>query len=119
MKVSIKLQRIFGTLSGMRSRISVSFKCIFLGKRLSLIFFLQKDNIIFVTFIHIYRKYHVSRYFLRKIIFDFPLKEKISYSPEKSNIFPEIQKDQIPVQFFWKDHVFGAFEENIIFPCIF
>ena len=67
MKVSIKVQRIVGTLSRMRSRMSIT---------LSLFF---RENIIFVTFIHIYRKYHISMYFLRKIIFHFPPKEKISY----------------------------------------
>ena len=82
MKVSIKVQRIVGTLSRMRSRMSITFKCIFSGED-HLWFFLQKGNIIFVTFIHIYRKYHISMYFLRKIIFHFPSKEKISYLKRK------------------------------------
>ena len=38
-----------------------------------------RENIIFVTFIHIYRKYHISMYFLRKIIFHFLSNEKTSY----------------------------------------
>ena len=49
----------------------------FFGRKLSLIFW-QKGNIIFVTFIHIHRKYHNSLHLLRKIIFHFPSKEKIS-----------------------------------------
>ena len=42
-------------------------------------FFWQKSKIIFVTFIHVYRKYHISVYFLRNIILHFPSKEIISY----------------------------------------
>ena len=86
MKVSIKEQRIVGTVSRMRSRMSITFKCVFSGE---IIFcFLQKYNMMFVKFIHVYRKYHISMYFLRKIIFHFPSKENISYFPEKNTIFP-------------------------------
>ena len=64
----------------------------FFGTRLSS-FFCKKDNIIFVTFIHIYRKHYISMYFLIKIIFHFPSKEKISYFREKrSTSFPDITK---------------------------
>ena len=50
----------------------------FCGRRSSLIFFGRRGyNVIFITFIRIYRKYHISIYFLRKIIFHFPSKEKI------------------------------------------
>ena len=56
-------------------------------------FFWQKGNFIFLTFIHIHRKYHICMYFLRKIFFYFPSKEKISYFREKRNtIFPDITK---------------------------
>ena len=61
-----------------QSRMSITFKCIFSGED-RLTFFWQKGNIIFVTIIHIYRKYQISMYFLRKIIFHFQSKEKISY----------------------------------------
>ena len=55
--------------------------------------FWQMCNIIFVAFIHMYRKYHISMYFLRKIIFHFPSKEKLSYFLEKRNtIVPDITK---------------------------
>ena len=55
-------------------------------------------------------------YFLRKIIFHFLSKEKISYFPKKKiPSFQIYKKDHIPARFFWKDHVFGAFEENIKF----
>ena len=83
MKVSIKVQRIIGPLSRMRSRMSITFKCIFSGEDHLCCFFLQKSNIIFVTFVHIYRKYHTSMYFLRKIIFHFPSEEKLSYFQKK------------------------------------
>ena len=100
MKVSIKVQRIVGTLSRMRSRMSITFKCIFSGED-HLWFFLQKGNIIFVTFIHIYRKYHISMYFLRKIIFHFPSKEKISYFLEK-----EIPSFQMPQERSYSSAIF-------------
>ena len=94
MKVSIKVRRTIGTLSRMRSRMSITFKCIF-SREGHLWFFLQKGNVIFVTFIHIYRKCHISMPFLRKIIFYFLSKEKISYFPKKNN-----KKDHILAQFF-------------------
>ena len=43
----------------------------------------------FVIFIHVYRKYHISMYFLRKIIFHFPSKEELLYFREKNTIFPD------------------------------
>ena len=115
MKVSIKEQRIVGTVSRMRSRMSITFKCVFSGE--IVFYFLQKCNMMFVKFIHVYRKYHISMYFLRKIIFHFPSKEKISYFPEKKHHLSK--KVHIPYDFYYKDYLFGAFEENIIFPCIF
>ena len=61
--------------------------------------FLQKGNTMFVRFIQIYRKYHISMYFLRQIIFHFPSEEK--------NIFPDNKGKMI---FQWD--FFG----NTIFP---
>ena len=99
---------------------NVTFNCIFSGRDY-LCFFWQKGNIIFVTFIHIYRKYHTSMYFWSSIIFNFPSKEEISYFREKRNtIFPDITKKIIfNCQFFGKTIFFRTFEENIIFLCIF
>ena len=80
-------------------------------------FFLQKGNIVFVTFTHLYRKYHISMCFLRNIIFHFLSKETISYFSEKSTIFSDYTKKiMFQHNFFLKDHLFGAFEKNIIFP---
>ena len=62
----------------------------FFGDHLS--FFLQKGNIIFITFIDIYRKSHISMYFLRNIIFYFMSIEKISFFLEKNTIFPDNKK---------------------------
>ena len=47
-----------------------------------------------VTPTHIFRKYHISKRFLIKIIFfHFPAKEKIPYFLEKRNtMFPDITK---------------------------
>ena len=108
MKVSIKVQRIVGTLSRMRSRISIT---------LSLFF---RENIIFVTFIHIYRKYHISMYFLRKIIFHFPSKEKISYFPEKNTIFPVNTRKIIFQHNFFEKSIFSEHleKENMVFRTV-
>ena len=39
---------------------------------------------------------------------------------EKKNIFPDnTRKVMSRWGSFWKDHLLGTFEENIIFPCIF
>ena len=99
---------------------NVTFRCTFFGTILSL-FSWRKGNIIFVTFINIYRKYHISMYVLTKITFYFLPKQKIyfqilqkiSYSSE---IFfflevPSFQnvwrKDLISMYFFLrKDHLY-------------
>ena len=64
-----------------------------------LCFFWQKGNFIFLAFIHIHRKYYISKYFLRKIFFYFPSKEKIHFFFRRKNtkyirntIFPDITK---------------------------
>ena len=73
-----------------------------------LCFFGQSGNIIFVTFIHIHRKYHISMYFLRKIVFHFPFKEKRWYFREKKkcNLFRYYKKDHIQVWFFFERPTF-------------
>ena len=58
-------------------------------------------------------------YFLRKIIFYFPSKEKIYFWLKKWHLSRLCTKDHIPMRSFWKDHLFRTFEENIIYPCIF
>ena len=58
-------------------------------------------------------------YFLIKIIFFcFPSKEKISYFLEKKkyHLSRYYKKEHVQAQFFWKDHLFRTFEENILFP---
>ena len=71
-------------------------------------FFWQKGNAKFLTFMHIYRKYHISMYFLIKIIFfHFPSKEKISYFPEKRNtILPDITKKTVIKREFFRKTIF-------------
>ena len=96
MKVFIKVQRIVGTLSRMWSRYLITFNCIFSGED-DLWFFFFFFLIIFVTLIHIFRKYHISMYLLRKTIFHFPSKEKISYFPEKNT-----RKIIFQCNLFWK-----------------
>ena len=121
MKVSIKVQKIVGTLSTMPSRMSISFKCFFSFFFVEdhLWFFLKKGNIIFVIFIHIIQKISFAMSFLRKIIFHFPSKKKNHIFWRKSTTFPDNTKKIIfQRDFFWKDQLFAAFEENIIFPCI-
>ena len=93
-----------------------------------LCFFWQKFNIIFVN-LYIERKYHISMYVLRKVIFHFPSKEKMSYLREKrNNIFPDITK-KIIFPLFWngifhtpyfffrlKNKIIFSGKINIIFP---
>ena len=92
---------------------NVTFKCIFCGRRLSFLFW-QKGNILFITFIHIYRKYHISMifflFFLRKIIFHCPCKEKIYFWEKRNTIFPDITKKVI-----FQGNFFGKtiFSENL------
>ena len=79
-RVSIKVQRTIGTLS----RISIeNFNHLwlyFFEIRSSLIFFAEGHGVVFVVSVRIQRKYHISMYFLRKIIFHFPSREKMSCS---------------------------------------
>ena len=65
---------------------------VFFWEKIIFAFFRQKGNIIFVTFIHIYRKYHIFIYFLRKIIFHFRSTVKMSYLGEKE--IPSLKKLQ-------------------------
>ena len=63
-----------------------------------------------MSYFHVFfEKDHIS--FSNKIIFSGKKKYNLSRQYNK--------KDYIPVRFFWKDHLFRLFEENIIFPCIF
>ena len=123
-KVFIKVQRIVATISRVRSRISITFKCIFSGVD-HLRFSWQKGNIIFLgkrkfELYRIYRKYHVSMYFLKRVIPHFPSKEKISYfrgkelSGKRNTIFLDnTRKIIFQCNFFLKDHLFRTFEKNI------
>ena len=106
--ISIKVQRIIGTLSGMLisnaniifTRMSITFfrdagnaifKCIFL----------EEDNLCFfdrrvISCLeekkhHLYRihRKHISMYFLRKIIFYFPPRKSIIFSRKRNVIFPD------------------------------
>ena len=98
---------------------NVTFKRIILRKDY-FCFLWQKGNIIFVTFIHIRRKYHISMYFLGKTIVHFPSKEKVSYFRKKSPHFSrQYNKYKVSVRFFWKDNLFGAFEKVSYFHVVF
>ena len=61
-----------------------------------LCFFWHKGNIIFVTFIHIYIKYHIHlHFFWERSSFIFRLKNKIMFSGKKIPSFQIIQKRMI------------------------
>ena len=88
----------------------------FFGKRSSLLFW-QKGNFIFVekrnaTFTNIQKTSYLHVFFS-------PVKKYSIFGKKKCHLSSWYKKDHIPVQFFWKDHLFRTFEENIIFPCIF
>ena len=110
--ISYRMNIIFFSDAG-----NVTLTCIFSGED-CLCYFWQKGNPTFVTFIHIYKKYHISMYFLRNIIFHLPSKEMMSLSKKEIHLSKDYKKDHIPVQVFWKDHLFRTFDENI-FSCIF
>ena len=80
----------------------------------SLIFFDRGEQ--FVTPVRVHRKYHISMYFLRKVISHFLPNEKISCFRGKNTIFPDNTRK---ILINWKDHLFRKVEENNIFPCIF
>ena len=89
---------------------------VFFGKRSSLLFW-QKGNFIFVekrnaTFTNIQKTSYLHVFFS-------PVKKYSIFEKKKCHLSSWYKKDHIPVQFFWKDHLFGTFEEYIIFPCIF
>ena len=62
--------------------------------------FFQKGNIIFVSFIHIYRKYHLSNFFFRKIIFLILPKEKTYFLLKRYHLSRQYKKDHIPAWSF-------------------
>ena len=96
----------------------ITFRCTFFGIILSL-FSWRKGNIIFVTFINIYRKYHISVYVLTKITFHFLPKQKISFQIlQKISYSSEIFFLEIPsFQNVWKKYLISTyfFWEMIIF----
>ena len=93
---------------------------VFCGIRWSLIFLTEGHGDTFVTPVRVHRKFHISMYFLKKVASHFPPKEKISCFREKNTIFPDNARKIMPQRnHFWKDHLFRAFEGNIIFSCIF
>ena len=101
MKASIKVQIITGTPSGMQSRMSNTFKCISLAEYLicNIYTYIQK-----IPYFHV---------FLEKDDLSFSVQKKTPITPDNT------RKIIFQFEFFWKDHLFGAFEENIIFPCIY
>ena len=58
-------------------------------------------------------------YFLRSSFSFRPKKNYYIFQKKKYYHSRWYKKDYIQALFFWKGHLFGAFEENIIFPCIF
>ena len=98
------IQRIVGTLSSMRSRMSIIFKYIFSGE---------------YHICNIYT-YHISMYFLKKIIFHFLSKGKISYFPEKNTIFPDnTRKITFKYDFFFAKTIFSGHLKEISYFLIF
>ena len=121
MNISIKVQRIVGFLSRMQSRMSITFKCIFLGED-HLWFFLQKGNIIFVTFIHMY-------IYTENVLFPCIFWERSSFIFRPKKKYYIFQKKKITIfadntwkiifhrDFIWKDHLF-VWEMSSLFFCL-
>ena len=69
---------------------------------------------------HIYRKYHISMYFLKKIIFHFPSKEKISYFLEKKYYLSRwTRKIIFQPNFFVKSRFLGHLKKILYFHVFF
>ena len=117
MKVSIKVQRIVGTLFRMRSRMSITFKLFFSGEDYLWFFFLHCHICNIHTYIHEILFPSIS--WERSSSFSV-LRKNIIFSKKKYIIFLD-HKRKIILQhnFFLKDHPVGAIEENKMFPCIF
>ena len=97
-----------------QSRLSVFF-----WEKVIFDFFLQKDNIIFVAFIHIYRKYHISTYFLRTIIFPFPCKEKHHIFRKKMPSFQIIQERSHSSTTFFRKTIFSGHLKKVSYFHVF
>ena len=65
-------------------------------------FLAEGHDIMFVTSTRIYRKYNIAMYFLRRIIFHFPSKEKISFFRGTKPSFQIIQEISYSRQIFLK-----------------
>ena len=82
--------------------------------------FFRNGSVTFVIFIHIYRKYHISMHFLRKIIFHFPSKENLSHFQEKRNtIFQDITKNTTPQHDFFGKTIFSKHLRKISYLHVF
>ena len=104
-KVSTKVQRIIGSLS----RMSI-WNVNQYGISIEILYFLRWMSS-FIIF---------SCIFWLRSSFIFCLKKKyIIFSGEKIPSIQILEKDQTPLQFFWKDNILRIFEKSIIFPCIF
>ena len=101
-----------------QSRISITFKCIFLGKDHLLA---EGHGIMFITHVRICRKYHISMYILRKIIFHFLSKEKISCFWGKNTIFYHqiIQEKSYSSAIFLKRPSFQKIWKKILYFHVF
>ena len=83
---------------------NVTFKCIFLGGDYLCLFW-QKGSIIFVTFTHMYIKYHISMYPWERSSFIFRVKKSIFFifsGNKKYYISTYYKKDHILVRFLGK-----------------
>ena len=88
----------------------LSVVLIFFCKIIFDFFLAEGHDIMFVTSTRIYRKYNIAMYFLRRIIFHFPSKEKISFFRGTKPSFQIIQEISYSRQIFLKRPSF----QNII-----
>ena len=131
MKVSIKAQRIVGTFSRMRSRMSVTFKCIFSRENHLWFFFFV---FYFVFYLYIYTENIIfSCISWERSFFIFRPKNKIIFLEKRNIIFPDNTTRKVISQcdFFGKTifsehlkkisyfHVFFLRKMSITFKCIF
>ena len=102
------------------SRMSITFRCIIAEKDHPWFFLAGGRGIMFVTPVRWYRKYHIYMYFLRKIIFDFPPKGKLScFRGKKNTIFPNNTRKIIFQCNFFEKTIFSEHLKKISYFQVF
>ena len=108
-KVSTKVQRreLLELFLGCQSRTSITFRCIFAGWDHLWFFLAEGRDTTSAIPVRVHRKYHISMYFLRRVISHFLPKEKnIMFSGKKTPSFQIIQERSFPSAALFEKTIF-------------